>query len=109
MHRADHVLKACVFSRGKDPPGRLQLMDLPQPLHPGVIDDLPLGNFALGQPSVRDERYVAVHRVVAEILALEIAHRLLGFGILPASWLTRCGHTLCKHLLAGWCRTPFYR
>jgi len=41
MHRAHDVLKARVFGRGKYPPGGLQLMDLPQPLDPRVIDDLP--------------------------------------------------------------------
>ena len=49
MHHAQHVLEARMFGRRINPPGGLQLMDLPQPLDPGMIDDLPFGDFALGQ------------------------------------------------------------
>ena len=40
VHGPQHVLEARVLGRGEDPPGRLQLVDLPQPLDPGVVDDL---------------------------------------------------------------------
>ena len=53
VHHAQHVLEAGVLGRGIDPPGGLQLMDLPQPLDPGMVDDLPFRDFALGQPRRR--------------------------------------------------------
>ena len=74
VHGPQHVLEAGVLGRGKDPPGGLQLVDLPQPLQPGVIDDLLLGDLALGQPAPRGEGDVAVDGVVAEALVLKIAH-----------------------------------
>ena len=40
MHGPQHVRKPRVLGRRIDPPGRLQLMDLPQPLHPRMVDDL---------------------------------------------------------------------
>ena len=39
VHRPQDVLKAGVLGRGIDPPGGLQLVDLAEPLDPGVIDD----------------------------------------------------------------------
>ena len=49
-------------------------MDLPQPLEPRVVDDLLLGDLALRQPHGRGKGNVAVDRVVAEALALEVSH-----------------------------------
>ena len=49
MHDAQHVLEAGMLGGGIDPPGGLQLMDLPQPLDPGMVDDLAFRDFALGQ------------------------------------------------------------
>ncbi len=46
-HGTEHVLEAGVFRAGKDPPCRLELMDLAESLHPGVIDDLLFGDLAL--------------------------------------------------------------
>ena len=40
------MLKPGVFGTGIDPPGRLQLVDVPQPLDPGMVDDLPFGSLA---------------------------------------------------------------
>ena len=74
VHRPQHVLEPRVFGRGKDPPGGLQLVNLPQPLEPGVVDDLLLGDLALRQPHRRGEGDVAVDRIVAEALALEVSH-----------------------------------
>ena len=42
VHGAQHVLESGVLGGGEDPPGRLQLVNLPQPLHPRVVDDQPL-------------------------------------------------------------------
>ena len=81
VHRPEHVLKPRVLGRGKDPPGGLQLVDLPQPLEPGMVDDLPLGDLALGQARGRGERDIAVDRIVAEAFALEIFHRRNRVGI----------------------------
>ena len=62
VHRPQDVLEAGVLGRGKDPPGRLQLVDLPEPLEPGIIDDRLLGDLSLGQSLRRGERNVAVDR-----------------------------------------------
>ena len=48
VHDAHYVLKAGMLGRGKDPPGGLQLVNLPQPLDPGMIDDLAFGDLAAG-------------------------------------------------------------
>jgi hypothetical protein len=63
-----------MLGRRVDPPGGLQLMDLPQPLDPGVIDDLPLRDLTVPRGRTGDKRYVPVDRIVAEILGLEVAH-----------------------------------
>ena len=39
LMRRKHVLEARVFGTGIDPPRALQLMNMPQALHPGVIDE----------------------------------------------------------------------
>ena len=49
VHGPQDVLEAGVLGRGIDPPGGLQLVDLPQPLDPGVVDDPLLGDLALRQ------------------------------------------------------------
>jgi hypothetical protein len=49
MHRPEHVLEPHVFGGGKDPPGGLELMNLPQSLDPRVIDDVLFRNFTPGQ------------------------------------------------------------
>ena len=74
VHGAERVLKPRVLGRGIDPPGRLQLMDLPQPLHPGIVDDLLFGDLAVGQSGGRSEGDIAVNGVVAEAFVLEIRH-----------------------------------
>ena len=74
VHRPEHVLEPRVLGRGKDPPGGLQLVNLPQPLQPGMVDDLLLGHLARRQPRRRGERDVAVDRIVAQALALEVSH-----------------------------------
>jgi hypothetical protein len=42
----------------------LQLVNLPHPLNPGMVDNLPLGNFTGWQCRVGDERYVAVDGIM---------------------------------------------
>ena len=81
VHRPQHVLKPRMLGRGKDPPGGLQLVNLPQPLEPRVVDDLPLGDFALRQARRRGEGDVAVDRIVAEAFALEVSHRRNRVGV----------------------------
>ena len=74
------MLKAGVLGRRIDPPGGLQLVDLPQPLHPGIVDDLLLGDFSLGQSRGRAEGDIAVDGVVAEAFVLEISHGRKAIG-----------------------------
>src|SRR5580692_6821891 len=48
-------------------------MDLPQPLHPRVIDDLLLGDLPGRQSRLRDERDVSVNRIVRQAFGREIS------------------------------------
>ncbi len=48
MHDPQHVLKTHVFGGRKHPPGGLQLVDVSQPLHPGMVDNLLFGHFTGG-------------------------------------------------------------
>ena len=79
VHRAEDVLKPRMLGGGKDPPGGLQLVDLPQALQPRIIEYLPLAHFAFRQSHGRSERDISVDRIVAEAFALEVFHA----GILP--------------------------
>ena len=45
VHHPQDVLKPLMLGRRKDPPRGLQLVDLPHPLHPGMVDDLLFGDF----------------------------------------------------------------
>lgn len=49
VHDAQYVLETHMFCGGEDPPGGLQLVDLPESLHPGVIDEFLFGGFGSGQ------------------------------------------------------------
>ena len=74
MHGAQDVRKPRMFRGRKDPPCRLQLMNLPHPLQPRMIDYLPLGDFARRQIGPGDKRQVAVDRIVRQVLAGEAVH-----------------------------------
>ena len=90
------VLEAGVLGRGIDPPGGLQLVDLPQPLHPGVVDDPLLGDFALGQPRRRGEGDIAVDGVVAQAFVGEVGH---------GSYYARAGRAASRMCVdAAFCR-----
>ena len=79
MHRPEHVLEAGMLGRGKDPPGGLQLVNLPQPLQPGMVEELLLGNL-VGPPPFADrqngrrKRDIPVDRIVTQAFVLEVAH-----------------------------------
>ena len=79
MHHPYNVGKASMFCRWVDPPSGLKLMDMPQPLHPGMVDDLAFGNFIRFQVGTRSEGDVAVDGVVAQIFSMIISHP----GIMP--------------------------
>jgi len=64
VHGAERVLEPAVLGRGVDPPGALELIYLPQALHPGSVNDVLLGLFS--PASRRGEGNVAVDRVSQE-------------------------------------------
>ena len=74
VHRAEDVLEPRMLGRGKDPPGGLQLVDLPQALQPRIVEYFLLAGFAFRQSRGRSERDIAVDRIVAEPLALKVFH-----------------------------------
>jgi hypothetical protein len=49
MHHAKYVLKSHMFGGWKHPPCRLQLMNLPHPLNPRMINQILFGRFACRQ------------------------------------------------------------
>jgi hypothetical protein len=51
MHDTQNVLEPHVFGGGENPPGGLQLVDLSESLHPGVIDQFLFGGFRCGEPA----------------------------------------------------------
>ena len=57
MHRAQNMLKSRVLGGRKDPPGGLQLVDVPQPLDPRMVDHLTFGRLPArpGNCSTRTE------------------------------------------------------
>ena len=64
MHRPEDVLESRMLGRRKDPPGGLQLMNLPHPLDPRMIDDFLLGDFARGKARAGNKRNVSVNWIV---------------------------------------------
>ena len=74
MHDSHDVLETRVFGRGKHPPRRLQLVDLPQTLDPRVVDNITLCRLAVGQSGAGGKRDIPVNRIVAEILTLVTSH-----------------------------------
>ena len=57
----------------------LQLVNKPHPLHPRVVDDLPLSDFPFSGIGPRSEGNVTVNRIVAEVLA-EVVFHLCDYG-----------------------------
>jgi len=66
------VLKSRVFGGRKNPPRGLQLMNLPQPLHPGRVDQVAFGHFARFARLRRAKRNVPVNRVLNEVDAEDL-------------------------------------
>ena len=87
VHRPQDVLKAGVLGRRVDPPGGLQLVDLAEPLDPGMIDDRLLRDLSLGQPLRRGERDISVDDIVAEAGVDKLVHAgiisSVGGGVQP--------------------------
>ncbi len=75
VHHTQNVLKARMLCGWKNPPSSLQLANLPHALNPSVIDDVPLANFRRGSTVRCHKTYVAMDRVMAQILAEVIIHR----------------------------------
>ena len=68
----DDVLKPCVLGRRIDPPGCLQLVNLPQPLQPRMIEQHPFAGFA--RFNDRRKGDIPVNWIVTEALSLEVVH-----------------------------------
>src|ERR1051325_6746818 len=83
MHRAERVLKAAMLGRRIDPARALQLIDVPQALHPGRIDDRLLGYFALVERN--GELDVMMDRVGEQCGAFVLAVRRGGHLKAPGS------------------------
>ena len=66
MHGSDHMLEPSVLGRRKNPPSRLQLMDLAKTLDPRVVDDLALGDFRFTVGNDRGEGDIVVDGIVAQ-------------------------------------------
>ena len=76
VHRAQGMLEPGVLRSGKTPPGALQLVDPPQPLQPGIVEDVLFGNIA---------RYAAG----ASLGDPEVASPPMVLPVLPI-WASRC-------------------
>jgi hypothetical protein len=74
MHDAHDVLKSGMLGSWKDPPGRLELVDLPHSLYPGMIDDLPFRRFLACAVGGRGEWNVSVDWVEAQAFSAWIVH-----------------------------------
>lgn len=70
MHHAEDVGETGMFRRRINPPCRLQLVDIPQPLHPGMIDDLAFRHFLRLIGRRGSKRDVTMQRIVAEVVAV---------------------------------------
>lgn len=49
MHDSQNMLESHVLCRWEDPPGRLQLVNLPESLYPGMVDEFLFSGFGCGQ------------------------------------------------------------
>lgn len=74
MHDAKNVLESRMLGGGKDPPGSLQLPNLPHALHPRMIDNVTLANLARGMAVWRHESNVSVDRIMTQIFAQVVVH-----------------------------------
>ena len=74
VHRPEDVLEPGVLRRRVDPPGGLQLVDLPEPLDPGMVDDLLLCYLAFRNPRRSGEPDVPVNRVMTQVLMSKVLH-----------------------------------
>ena len=73
VHDSQNMLKSHVFGGWKHPPGSLQLMNLPHPLHPRVIDQILLGRLLRRQTDAGHERDVSVNGIVRQAFRNEVA------------------------------------
>jgi len=63
-------LESGMFRRWIDKPCRLELVNLPQPLHPIGVDDVPFGHFAAF--GCRRKGNVAMNRVLRQVFAVKV-------------------------------------
>lgn len=83
MHRPENVLKPSVFGTRKDPPCGLQLMNMPHPLHPGMINQLLFRDFIVRESRPGHKRDVSMNRVVSQAFCCKVSrHERSVFHIL---------------------------
>src|ERR1700682_403315 len=75
MHRAQGMLKSRMLAAGEDPPGRLELVNAPQSLQPGVIEQVLLGSDTAAVDPLGDLD-VAVQRIGHQVHRIVLTSKL---------------------------------
>lgn len=75
MHDTQYVLEPHVLCGWEHKPRGLQLVDLSKALHPRMIDDVLLGDFARVNSGSRCERDIPMDWVVGQAFRSEVTHR----------------------------------
>ena len=75
MHHSQNMLESRVFCRRKHPPCRLQLVNLPHPLHPRMIDQILFCVFTGIENHAGSKQDLTMNRVMRQTLLLAIANQ----------------------------------
>ena len=87
VHGPEHVLEPRMFGRGKNPPGGLQLMNLPEPLEPGVVDQFASATSPSGKP---DDEVKGMYPWIGSWLRLSLWKSFMASTVL-VRWLVGDG------------------
>jgi hypothetical protein len=77
MHGPEDMLKPHMLCRRENPPGGLELMDVPEPLDPGVVYDFLFRYFLIRDPRFGSEGDIPMNRVMSQTFRNKIAHDIL--------------------------------